>query len=142
MRLLILFGLLVFHEATAHAERVWLVIGTSSPTPAGIARAAKPLAAKSSDGLIFRTADCGERRTMFGWAYRIAPSAEAAKGALAGAREVAKNPYVKPCDIVPRSLLALRVPAVDASIADVPTNVADDWEDADRVSSAVSLPDG
>jgi hypothetical protein len=36
----------------------------------------------------------------------------------------------------------LRVSAVDASIADVPTSVAEEWEDEDRVSSAVPIADG
>ncbi|HMC93437.1 MAG TPA: hypothetical protein VKO16_01575 [Polyangia bacterium] len=79
---------------------------------------------------------------MFGWAYRVAESADDAKAALAAAHQVAKGAYVKACDVAPRSLLALRVPAVDASIADAPTSVAEDWVDKDRVSSAVQIADG
>lgn len=142
MRLLTLFTLLVFHEAVARAERVWLVVGTSSSTPDGIARAAKPLAAKWPAGLTFRTADCGDKRKIFGWAYRVAESADDAKIAVAAAREIAKGAYVKPCDVAPKSLLALRVPAVDASIAEVPASVAEDWDDGDRLSSVVPLADG
>jgi hypothetical protein len=142
VRLLILSVLLAFHEGAAHAEKVWLVVGTSSSSADGIARAAKPLATKWPSGLVFRTADCGDKRGMFGWAYRVAGSSDDAKAALAAAREIAKDAYVKACEVAPRSLLALRVPAVDASIANVPTSVAEDWEDANRVSSAVPLADG
>lgn len=142
MRLLVVFTLLVLSPATARAEKVWIIVGASSPSSDGIARAAKPLAARWPGGLIFRTADCGEKRDVFGWAYRVAESADDAKAALAAARQVAKGAYVKACDVVPRSLLALRVSAVDASIADVPTSVAEDWEDEDRVSSAVPIADG
>jgi hypothetical protein len=142
VRLLVLFALLVLHEAAAHAEEVWIVGGASNLSPDGIARAAKPLAARWPSGLIFRTADCGEKRDMFGWAYLVAESADNAKEALAAAREIAKSAYVKACIVAPRSLLALRVPAVDASIADVPTSVAEDWEDEDRVSSVVRIADG
>ena len=52
-----------------------------------------------------------------------------------------KDSYVKPCDVMPGSLLAWRASAVDASIADVPADAVN-WEDADRVSSAVPLGDG
>ena len=142
MRLLVVFTLLVLGAPAVRAERLWIVVGASSPSPDGIARAAKPLAARWPGGLIFRTADCGEKRDVFGWAYRVEASADEAKAALAGAREVAKGAYVKTCDVAPRSLLALRVSAVDASIADVPTSVAEDWRDEDRVSSAVSIADG
>ena len=141
MRLLIVLALLVL-PAAARAEKAWIVVGASSPSPDGIARVAKPLAAKWPGGLVFRTADCGEKRELFGWAYRVADSADDAKAALGAAREVAKGAYVKACDVAPRSLLALRVPAVDASIADVPASVGEDWEDQDRVSSAVPLADG
>jgi hypothetical protein len=142
VRLLVVLALLVLPEAAARAERVWIVVGASSPSSDGIARAAKPLAARWPGGLIFRTADCGEKRDVFGWAYRVAESADDAKAALAAARQVAKGAYVKACDVAPRSLLALRVSAVDSSIADVPTSVAEDWEDEDRVSSAVLIADG
>jgi hypothetical protein len=142
VRVLAVFALLVCHEVAAHAEKVWLLVGTSSASAEGIARAAKPLAARWAGGLIFHTAECGDKRDMFGWAYRVAESSDDAKAALAAAREIAKGSYVKPCEVAPRSLLALRVPVVDASIANVPANVADDWEDGDRVSSAVPLANG
>jgi hypothetical protein len=142
MRLLVVFALLTIPEAAVHAERVWIIVGASSPSSDGIARATKPLAAKWPSGLIFRTADCGEKRDVFGWAYRVAESADDAKTALAAAREVAKDAYVKACEVTPRSLLALRISAVDASIAEVPASVADEWEDEDRVSSAVAMADG
>ena len=142
MRLLVVFALLVLPEAATRAERVWIVVGASSPSPDGIARAAKPLAARWPGSLIFRTADCGEKRDVFGWAYRVAESADDAKAALVAARAVASGAYVKACEVAPRSLLALRVSAVDASIADIPISVADEWEDQDRVSSAVPLADG
>ena len=142
MRLLVVLALLVLPAAAARAEKVWIVVGASSPSSDGIARAAKPLAARWPGGLIFRAADCGEKRGVFGWAYRVAASADDAKAALAAGREVAEGAYVKACDVAPRSLLALRVPAVDASIADVPPSVAEDWDDEDRVSSAVPIADG
>ena len=118
---------------------MWIVVGASSPSPDAIARAAKLLAARWPGSLIFRTTDCGEKRDVFGLAYRVVESADDAKAALAAAREVARGAYVKACDVAPRSLLALRVSAVDASIADVPTSVTEDWEDQDRVSSAVPI---
>jgi hypothetical protein len=142
VRLLVVIALLVLFPAAGRAEKAWIVVGASSPSPDGIARAAKPLAAKWPEGLIFRTADCGDKRDVFGWAYHVAASADGAKAALPAAHELAKGAYVKACDIPPRSLFALRVPAVDASVADVPASVADDWEDDDRVSSAVPLSDG
>lgn len=72
----------------------------------------------------------------------MSDSAEDAKAALPAAREVAPGAYVKACEVTPRTLLALRISAVDASIADVPATAAEDWDEGDRVSTAVALPDG
>ena len=141
MRLLAVFALLLL-PAAARAQKAWLVVGASSSSPDGIARAAKPLAARWPGGLIFRTRDCGERRDVFGWAYAVTDTPDHADAALAQARKIAAGAYVKACDVVPRSLLALRVPAIDASIANVPASVGEDWSDKDRVSEAVALPDG
>jgi hypothetical protein len=135
-------AVIVLQSGAARAEKVWIVVGASSPSADGIARAARPLLAAWPSGLVFRTADCGEERDVFGWAYRVAGSADDAKVALPAAREIARGAYVKACDVAPRSLLALRVPAVDASIADVPPSVTEEWEDQDRVSSAVPIAGG
>lgn len=142
IRLLVACALLGIQQSAARAEKAWIVVGASSPSPDGIARAAKPLAAAWPSGLVFRIADCGDERGVFGWAYRVAGSADDAKAALPAARGIAKGAYVKACDVAPRSLLALRVPAVDASIADVPPSVVENWEDDDRVSSVVPIADG
>jgi hypothetical protein len=94
------------------------------------------LATESSGGLVFQTADCGERHNVFGVALELSDSADAAKVALQRVRSTVKGAYIKRCTVTPRSLLALRLPAVDSSIANVPDDAVN-WEDSDRVSTAV-----
>ena len=77
----------------------------------------------------------------FGVALDIAGSADAAKDALRRARGVVNDAYVKRCAVAPRSLLALRFPAIDSSIASVPDDAVN-WDDVDRISTAINLPDG
>ncbi len=123
------------------ARDLWLVVGASSSSPAAIARAAKDLADKGLAGLVFQGKDCGERRTVFGVAVEIVGSADAAKVGLERARRTVKHAYTKRCPVVPRSLLAHGFPAVDPSIADVPSDTVN-WQDSDRVSSVIELADG
>jgi hypothetical protein len=123
----------------AHAERLWLVVGASDGTPAGIAQKVK--ATGSGEGLIIRTADCGDPEHFFAWAAKIAPTEQAAKEALQGVLRTAGSAVVRNCEVKPGSLLAFRVSAVDPSIADVPATAVN-WSDADRVSTVHPLPDG
>lgn len=119
----------------------WLVVAASDPSPAGIAKAAKALAAKSPGALVFQTKDCGEKRNVFGVAADISASAGGANAALQKARGLTKDAYLKRCVVVPGSLLALRFSAIDSSIASVPDDAVN-WDDSDRVSTAIKLPDG
>lgn len=128
-------------ERAVDGANVWLVVVASNPSPAGIAHAAKDLATKGLDGLIFQTNDCGEKRNVFGVAIEISESASAAKVALQRARGAVKNAYIKRCAVVSRSLLAHRFPAIDSSIAKVPSDTVN-WDDSDRVSNVVRLADG
>ena len=57
-------------------KTVWLVIGASDPSPAGIARVAKGLAGKAPGGLVFQTRDCGDQRNVFGFALAVADSVD------------------------------------------------------------------
>jgi hypothetical protein len=120
---------------------LWLVVGASDSSPAGISRAAKGLATKSPGALVFQTVDCGEKRNVFGVALELPDSAAAAKVALQRVRRTVEGAYIKRCTVTPRSLLSLRFPAVDSSIANVPDDAVN-WEDSDRVSTAINLADG
>ena len=125
---------------TSGPTTLWLVVGASDPSPAGIAHAAKRLAPKSSGALTFQTADCGEKRNVFGVALETVESQDLAKAAVERWRGVVKDVYIKRCAVVPGSLLALRFPVVAPSIADVPDDAVN-WDDSDRVSTAVRLSD-
>lgn len=125
----------------AWGERLWLVVGASDPTAAGIARKAKALADTSSDGLVVRTGDCGDTRSIFAWVPELATSPEDARAALSRVRATAKDAYLKRCDARPGTLLALRMTAVNPSIADVPESAVN-WEEQDRISTVRPLPDG
>nr|WP_246551440.1 hypothetical protein [Geobacter hydrogenophilus] len=125
----------------ARGERLWLVIGASDPTAAGIARKAKALAPADPDPLVVRTGDCGDKRSIFAWVPEIAASPEAARAALSRMRATTGDAYLKRCDAEPQTLLALRMTAVAPSIADVPENAVN-WEEKDRISTVRPLPDG
>jgi hypothetical protein len=128
-------------QATRGDTTYWMVVGASDPSPAGIARAAKALAKTSPRGLVFQTRDCGDKKNVFGVALDISDVAEAAQVALVRVRTAVNDAYIKRCAVVPRSLLSLRFPAVDTSIANVPDDAVN-WDDSDRVSTAVPLADG
>ncbi len=129
-------------KPSAGAEKtVWMVVGASDPSPARIAKAAKGLAVKFPGILIFQTSDCGDKQNVFGVALEVSDSPDAAKVALAHARGIVKDAYIKRCAPVPQSLLDLRFQAVDLSIADVPADAVN-WDDADRLSTAIRLSDG
>lgn len=120
---------------------LWLVVAASDARPAAIARAARDLGSAKAGGLVFQARDCGEKRNVFGVALDIADSPAVAKVALHHLGPLSSRAYVKRCAVVPQSLLALRVHAVDPSIAGVPEDTMT-WEDTDRVSTAVALAGG
>jgi len=99
------------------------------------------LAMKFPGSLVFQTSDCEDKQNVFGVALEVFDSSDAAKAALARTRGLVRDAYIKRCAAVPQSLLDLRFPAVDLSIAAVPDGAVN-WEDADRVSTAIKLPDG
>ena len=125
----------------ARAVRVWLLVGASDVSAAALAQRAKPLAAKIPTGLVMQTRDCGELKNVFAWVAELAGSAEAAQAALPGARALAPDTYIKRCDAKPGSLLALRIHAIDPSIAAVP-GTAVNWREQDRVSTVQALGNG
>lgn len=141
MRRLAAALLLLCAGTPALAERVWLVVGASDSSAAAIARKAALISARNPAGLTVNTGDCGDRLSMFAWVSTVASSEAAARAALARLREDVRDAYVKPCNVQAGSLLALRIPAVDSTIADVPIDAVN-WNDADRVSSAFPQPDG
>ena len=142
MRRVLLVVLTIFgFVLPASAERLWLVIGASDGSPAGIAQKGKALAPLSSHGFVVQTSDCGDKKNIFAWVAEAASSAEAGQSGLSRLREKVKDAHVKRCDVKPRTLLASRVSAVDESIAEVPRDAVN-WMDKDRVSSIHSHVDG
>jgi hypothetical protein len=136
--LVLLVGPAGSQGTSSQLDALWLVVAASDPSPAGIARKAQRLSSDHQAGLVFQTRDCGDRANVFGFAAEIATTAEAAHEALARVRTTLKEAYVKRCQVRPRTLLALRVPAVDLSIADVPENAVN-WSDDDRVSAVLPV---
>lgn len=120
---------------------LWLIVAASDVSPAGIAAKAKTLAPLFSQGIVFQTRDCGAGKNMFGFASFIDASISGAKRDLAITRQSIKDAYLRKCAVSSGSLLDLRIPAVDPSIAEVPANAVN-WSDADRVSSSRRLKDG
>ncbi len=141
IRAVIAAALIFGMSLPAWGERLWLVVGASDPTAAGIARKAKALSPGASDALVVRTGDCGDTRSTFAWVPEVATSAKAARAALSRVRATAEDAYLKRCDAKPGTLLALRMTAVDPSIAHVPESAVN-WEEKDRLSTAHPLADG
>jgi hypothetical protein len=125
--------------AQGPTERLWLVVGASDRTPGGIARQSKALSPGFPGGFVVQTSDCGAAQTTFVWVAEATPSREAAEQALQRLRIVVKHAYLKRCDARPGTLLALRVNAVDTSVAEM-----SDWgfAEEDGVSSVHPLRDG
>ena len=133
-----LASLALVFGTTAHAERLWLLIGASDTSAATIAKKAKVLASKMPTSLLVQTRDCGERKNVFAWVAMVADSRAAALAALPRVKQWATDAYIKPCEARPASLLALRINAIDPSIADVPADAVN-WREEDRVSSVRTL---
>lgn len=131
--------LLALVAVSARAEDVWLIIGASDPTPAGIAKKWKKLGGNA--GIIFQSRDCGDKKNIFAWAAKVESSFETAKESLKALKTSLPYAYIKTCHIKPESLLAFRENAVHKSIADVPATAVN-WEDADRVSTVHLLQEG
>ena len=120
----------------ARAESLSLVIGASDFTAAGITHKAKPLALRVPHGFIIQTTDCGDKKNFFAWVAEATTSAEDAQVALFRIRETIKDAYVKHCNVKPRTLLALRITAIDPSISDVPATAVN-WQDEEDRKSVV-----
>lgn len=133
--------LLASGTPAANPTRVWLVVGASDRGAAAIAAKARGLAQRFPGGLVFATADCGEKANVFGFAADVAADPSVAETALARVRSSLPEAYLKRCDVKPQSLLAYRVHAVDPSIAGVPSNAVN-WGDEDRISTISRLSDG
>jgi len=138
---MLVIGFMLTAVSPVCAERLWLVIGASDSSPAGIAHKAKPLIQRIPQSLIVHTTDCGDKKPMYAWVANIADTADAARVALSRVKQTVTDAYVKTCDVKPKTLLDLRIPAIDPSIADVP-DTAVNWEDDDRISLVRTLPDG
>jgi hypothetical protein len=123
----------------ASAERVWMVIGASDPTAAGIARKAHGLS--GGEALIVQTRDCGDKEKLFAWAASIEPTSESARAKLSKVRETAPDAYLKSCEVRPGSLLSYRITAVDPSIAEVPGSAVN-WEEKARITTIKALSAG
>jgi len=132
--------LIVASAGRVDAESVWLVVVASDPSPAAIAAKANHLAADVPGAIVVQTADCQTKPSMFAVA-RVTTSAADAKALLEQVRPRVKDAYVKQCQAATGSLVSLRIPAVDASIANVPVDAVN-WDDTDRVSSATALSNG
>lgn len=121
-------------------ERVWLVIMASNPSAQGIGQSAKAVSRTLPPHLVIQTRDCGAHDNVFALAA-LAGSADAASALLSRVKPSVADAYVKRCDVVPRSLLALRTSVIDASIYDVP-EAAVNWDEAARISASIPLSDG
>jgi hypothetical protein len=141
IRKLFAAALLSFIATQVHAEQVWLVVGASDDSPAGIAEKAKALAPLSDKGLVVQMSDCGQKKNIFAWTAIVSTSSSEAKVALANLHKSVKDAYLKRCVVVPHSLLDFRFTAVDPSIADVPHDAVN-WEDEHRISTIKPLPEG
>jgi hypothetical protein len=110
LRKLVLSLSVIMTAAHARAQDLWLVVGASDADPSGIVR-------KAID---------------------TANSREAAQQALIRAQVNHEAAYLKHRRVAAQSLLALKIPAIDSSIAEVPDD-AIDWEEKDRISAAVPI---
>jgi hypothetical protein len=142
MRQILLVNLFLIAVALpAKADRLWLVVGASDLSASTIAKKAKPLTQQAPNSLIIQTHDCGDKKNVFAWVAEIATSEKVAQDALTRVRSSVKDAYIKRCDVKPGTLLALRITAIDRSIADVPSDAVN-WQDEDKISSTQPLPDG
>lgn len=122
-------------DAPSAVSTRWLVVGASEATLGAIVKRARALAETGAgQGLVLSTADCGDPRPVYAWAAEVANGFEPARAALVRLRQRVPDAFIKRCNLRPDSLLALGLPAVHPSIADVPADAVN-WNDADRISA-------
>jgi hypothetical protein len=144
--MLAVIGLTVFSTAVsgAQAECLWLVVGASAASSAGIARKrllgserCRPRSA-AKRWLFAQTIAASRARCSLGQsAWRSRANAQR----LDRLRRTLGDAYVKQCVVRPNSLLAFRMSAVDPSIAKVPDDAVN-WDEAARVSSTQAVSGG
>lgn len=122
--------------------RLWLAVGATDSSPAEIAQQAKSLSREFPGGLVVQMSDCGGAEDELAWVAEASASREVAEAALSRLRAQAAEAYLMACEVRAGTLLAFRVSAVDASVADIFDWGIEFWSEADRVSSAHPLPDG
>ena len=121
------------------AEPIVLAVVASSPTPAALAVSLVRLLVRAPHALVVQLGDCGDPRPLFALVTEITtPSGSDA--ALARAKDIAPEAYLKTCTPRAGSLLPLGISAIDPSIATVPANAVN-WTDTDRISTAIQLGD-
>jgi hypothetical protein len=123
------------------AEEVWLVIGASDTSTLQIAKKAKKLADLSDNGFVVQMSDCNQDSNIFAWTADVKASQSEARPILDSLRKTVKDAYLKRCDVIPHSLLAHRISAVDPSIADIPAGAVN-WSDEDGVSEIHPMQHG
>ena len=84
--------------------------------------------------------DCGDTKPAFAFVAAVSTTRQAAEKSLTDAKRIASDAYLKPCRVQPGSLLALRIGAVDPSIAGVPKDAVN-WTDAARITTSRPLDD-
>jgi hypothetical protein len=100
------------------------------------------LAEEFPAGFSVQMSDCGGPEDRLVWVAEASPVKEIAEAALARLRTIAKDAHLEACHSSPGTLLHHRVSAIDPSIAEIAETEYDDWNDADKVSSAHPLSDG
>jgi hypothetical protein len=103
-------------------------------------KALRPLAGRWPETSIAVSADCENLQPgVYLAVAAITADREKAGEAAARLRTEAGSAHVRECRPKPGSRIALGVPAVDASIRNVPDDAVN-WTDDDRVSTVVKLP--
>lgn len=126
-------------QSDARSDTVWLVIGASGKSLVSLIEAKQRLIRDWPQATIMVTDDCvNVKPGFFVLAAEVASSKVQAQQAVTKLRQLVPDAYLKQCDILDKSRLAMRIPLVDSSIEKVPADAVN-WGDEDRVTELILL---
>lgn len=123
-------------------EAKWLVIAATKQEVTPSLEATRKLQARWPHVTVVASAECdGLRAGLYLAVTEIAVDRSAADAALQKLKSDVPDAYVRECRTKVDSTLAVGVPLVDPSIAQVPSDSVN-WSDRDRISSVIKLTGG
>ncbi len=123
----------------AESGTVWLVVASTHRTVLPAMKAAAMLRVAWPEVTVIASSDCASFRAGFYLTVVRSAQSQPAAADLRKLKSHIPDANVRTCNPRPGTRIALGLPLIDASIANVPANSVN-WTDEDRISTVTKLP--